>query len=324
MYICVGHSRSTDRENQSVVTEFILIGFSRFSLLQIPLFMVFSLMFLAILAGNSIIVTTIRLDSSLHVPMYFFLGILSSSETCYTLTIVPNMLVNLLREKAAISPIGCATQMCIFLALAGTNCMVLTVMGYDRYVSICKPLHYPVLMNQKFCTELVVISAATGFLLSILETIFIFTLPFCGPNKIHHFFCDLAPLLQLACARNYIGEIVIFLFCILMVVFSFFLILLSYILILNTILKIPTAEGKRKAFSTCASHLIVVVVHFGCASVIYLRPQSRYTLDEDMFISITYTLVTPLLNPVVYSLRNKDVQVALKKSLGRATCIRKV
>ncbi|XP_060092315.1 olfactory receptor 10R2-like [Heteronotia binoei] len=313
-----------DRENQSVVTEFILIGFSSFPNLQVLLFLVFSITYLAILAGNSIIVTTIRCDSSLHIPMYFFLAMLSSSEICYTFTIVPNMLVNLLKEKATISSIGCATQMCLFLALAGTNCMLLTVMGFDRYVSICKPLHYPVLMNQRTCTELVIFSATTGFLFAVLMTILIFTLPFCGPNKIHHFFCDLAPLLQLACARNYMGEIVIFLICILMVVVSFFLILLSYILILNTILKIPNAEGKRKAFSTCASHLIVVVVHFGCASVIYLRPQSRYTLNEDMFISVTYTLVTPLLNPVVYSLRNKDVQVALKKSLGRSTCTWKI
>ncbi|XP_048359229.1 olfactory receptor 10R2-like [Sphaerodactylus townsendi] len=309
----------TDQGNQSMVTEFILIGFSGFPDLQVPLFVVFSIMYLAILAGNIIIVTTIRLESTLHIPMYFFLSVLSSSEVCYTFTIVPNMLANLLKEKPSISFFGCATQIFMFLSLATINCLILTVMGYDRYVCICKPLHYPVLMNQRFCTKLVVLSVTSGFVASIVETYFIFTLPFCGPNKIHHFFCDLAPLRQLACGRNYIGEIVIFLFCVLIIVFSFFLILLSYLLILNTILKIPTAEGKRKAFSTCASHLIVVVVHFGCASVIYLRPQSRYTLNEDMFISITYILVTPLLNPVVYSLRNKDVQIALKKYLRGRT-----
>ncbi|XP_077202580.1 olfactory receptor 10R2-like [Paroedura picta] len=318
------HAPRMKRENQSVTMEFILMGFSNFLGLQTPLFVVFSIMYLAILAGNIIIVTTIRRDSSLHIPMYFFLAMLSSSETCYTLTIIPNMLVNLLKETATISFAGCATQMYLFLAFANLNCLLLTAMGYDRYVCICKPLHYPVLMNQRFCTKLVVFLVTMGFLFSIMETYFVFALPFCGPNKIHHFFCDIAPLLQLACARNYIGEIVIFLICILMVLFLFFLILLSYLLILNTILKIPTAEGKRKAFSTCASHLIVVVVHFGCASIIYLRPQSRYTLDEDTLISVTYTLFTPLLNPVVYSLRNKDVQVALKKSLGRGTCTQRV
>ncbi|XP_054858912.1 olfactory receptor 10R2-like [Eublepharis macularius] len=197
--------------------------------------------------------------------------------------------------------------------------------GYDRYVSICKPLHYQVLMNQRFCTKLVVFSATTGFLFSTIETIFIFTLTFCGLNIINHFFSDIAPLLELACARNYIGEAVIFLICFLVVLCcSFFLILLSYILILNTILKIPTTDGKRKAFSTCASHLIVVIVHFGCISIIYLRPQSRYTLNEDTLISVTYTLVTPLLNPFVYILSNKDVQIALKKSLGRSTCTEKI
>nr|XP_056704655.1 olfactory receptor 10R2-like [Euleptes europaea] len=312
------------RDNQSVVTEFILIGFSSFPDLQAPLFVVCSFMYLAILAGNIIIIATIRRDSTLHTPMYFFLAMLSSSETCYTFSIIPNMLVNLLREKGTISFIGCAVQMYVFLAFANINCMLLTVMGYDRYVSICKPLHYSVLMNQRFCTKLVAFSVTTGFVFSTLEAYFIFTLPFCGPNKIHHFFCDLAPLLELACGRNYLGEIVIFLICILMVSCSFLLILLSYIVILNTILKIPTTDGKRKAFSTCASHLIVVVVHFGCASIIYLRPQSRYTLNEDTFISVTYTLMTPLLNPVVYSLRNKDVQIALKKSLGRRMCSQKM
>ncbi|XP_054858449.1 olfactory receptor 10R2-like [Eublepharis macularius] len=179
-------------------------------------------------------------------------------------------------------------------------------------------------MNQGFCTKLVFFSATTGFLFSTIETIFVFTLPFCGLNKINHFFCDIAPLLELACARNYIGEAVIFPICFLAVCCSFFLILLSYILILNTILKIPTTDGKRKAFSTCASHLIVVIVHFGCISIIYLRPQSRYTLNEDTLISVTYTLVTPLLNPFVYILSNKDVQIALKKSLGRSTCTEKI
>ncbi|XP_015265822.1 PREDICTED: olfactory receptor 10R2-like [Gekko japonicus] len=310
---------SVNQVNQSMVREFILIGFSGFPDLQVPLFMVFSIMYLAILAGNIIIIMTIRHESSLHTPMYFFLAMYSSSEICYTFTITPNMLVNLLKEKATISFIGCMIQMYTFLGFACTNCLLLTVMGYDRYLCICKPLHYPILMNQRLCTKLVVFSVIGSFLISAIYSFSVFTLPYCGPNKIIHYLCDIAPLLQLACARNYIGEILIFLFCILVGAFSFLLILLSYILILNTILKIPTAEGKHKAFSTCASHLIVVVMHFGCASVVYLRPQSRDTLTEDMFISVTYTLVTPLLNPVVYSLRNKDVQIALKKSLGRST-----
>ncbi|XP_066468761.1 olfactory receptor 10R2-like [Tiliqua scincoides] len=311
-------------ENLTVVTEFILHGFSSYPDLQIMFFVVFFIMYVLTLAGNIIIITTIRLDSSLHVPMYFFLAILSTSEVLYSLSIIPNMLANLVRPKKTISVIGCALQMCIFLGLGCTNCMLLAVMGYDRYVSICKPLHYQILMNQRICNKMVAFAATAGFSFSTSETIIIFTLPFCGPNRIDHFFCDLAPLLKLACARNYIGEIVIFIICFFVVLLSFFLILLSYILIVKTILEIPTTVGKRKAFSTCASHLIVVVVHFGCASIIYLRPKSRYTLDADTFIAVSYTMVTPLLNPVVYSLRNKDMQKALKKSLGsRSRCTQK-
>nr|XP_056704670.1 olfactory receptor 10R2-like [Euleptes europaea] len=312
------------RDNQSRVTEFILIGFSNFPDLQAPLFAACSIIYMATLAGNVIIIATIMRNSTLHIPMYFFLAMLSSSETCYTLTIIPNMLVNLLSKKATISFTGCAIQMFAFLGFACTNALLLTVMGYDRYVSICKALHYPVLMNQRCCTKLVVFSAMGGFLISAICSFSVFTLPYCGPNKVDLFFCNIAPLLKLACAQSYIGDTFIFLCSVLVVAFCFLLILLSYILILNTILKIPTAEGKRKAFSTCASHLIVVVVHFGCASIIYLRPQSRYSLKGDIFISVTYTLVTPLLNPFVYSLRNKDVQMALKKSLGRSMCSRKM
>ncbi|XP_033029741.1 olfactory receptor 10R2-like [Lacerta agilis] len=312
------------RENQTVVTEFILAGFSHFADLQVMLFLVFSLIYLVTLMGNVIIITTIRLNRSLHIPMYFFLSILSFSEICYSLAIIPNMLANLLREKKTISFIGCATQMFLFLGFACTNCMLLIVMGYDRYVSICKPLHYQILMNQRLCTKMVACSATTGFLFSTTETIIIFTLPFCGPNKIKHFLCDLAPLLELACGRNYIGEIVLFIIAFLVVICSFLFILLSYILIANTVLKIPTMAGKQKAFSTCASHLIVVVVHFGCAAITYLAPKSSYTLNETIFISISYTMVTPLLNPLVYSLRNKDVQKALRKSLGKRSCTQRI
>ncbi|XP_014462496.1 olfactory receptor 10R2-like [Alligator mississippiensis] len=312
------------QENQSTVTEFILIGFSNFPDLQIVLFMAFSLMYMFTLAGNIIIVTIIRIDHSLRIPMYFFLSILSFSEICYTVVIVPNLLANLIKANKAISFVGCATQMCFFLGFGCTNCILLTVMGYDRYVSICKPLHYQDIMNQRVCAQLVAFSAITGFLFSTTETIIVFTLPFCNLNKIEHFFCDIAPLLKLACARNYIGEIIIFIICVLVILCSFLLIMLSYLLILNTILKIPSTEGKRKAFSTCASHLIVVVVHFGCISIIYLRPKSRFTLDGDTVISVTYTIVTPLLNPVVYSLRNKDVQAALKKALGRKMLMRRM
>ncbi|NXU60084.1 O10R2 protein, partial [Turnix velox] len=258
-----------------------------------------------------------RFHRHLHVPMYFFLSILSFSETCYSCAVIPKMLVNLIAENKTISFTGCALQMFFFFGFGATNCMLLTTMGYDRCVAICKPLHYNVLMDVRVCTQLVAFVAVTGFTLSLIDTYFIFTLPFCGRKEIKHFFCDMGPVIQAACTENNGIETVIFIFCIVVVLGSFLLILLSYLLIFSTIFRIPSTEGKCKAFSTCASHLTVVVVHFGCASIIYLRPKSTYSLQEDTLISITYTVMTPLLNPVVYSLRNKDVHLALRKSLGK-------
>ncbi|KFZ68850.1 Olfactory receptor 10R2, partial [Podiceps cristatus] len=297
--------------------EFILIGFSDFPDLQIPLFVFFSLTYLVTLTANILLMTVIRLHRHLHIPMYFFLSILSFSETCYTFSVIPKMLVNLVTEEKSISFTGCAVQMFFFFGFGGTNCMLLAAMGYDRCVAICKPLHYKVLMNDRACSQLVAFATMTGFTLSLIDTYFIFTLPFCGDKEINHFFCDMAPVIQAACTVNNGIEIAIFIFCIVVVFGSFLLILLSYVLIFNAILKIPSTEGKHKAFSTCASHLTVVVVHFGCASIIYLRPKSTYSLEQDTLISVTYTVVTPLLNPVVYSLRNKDVQLGLQKGLGR-------
>ncbi|XP_010174951.1 olfactory receptor 10R2, partial [Antrostomus carolinensis] len=306
--------------NETKVTEFILVGFSDFPDLRITLFIIFFLTYLVTLTGNVLLMTIIRLHRHLHIPMYFFLSILSFSETCYTFAVIPKMLVNLITEEKSISFTGCAVQMFFFIGFGGTNCMLLTAMGYDRCVAICKPLHYNVLMNDRVCSQLVAFAMVTGFTLSLIVSYFIFTLPFCGEKEINHFLCDMAPVIQAACKENNGIETVIFIFCIVVVFGSFFLILLSYVLIFNTILKIPSTEGKHKAFSTCASHLIVVVVHFGCASIIYLRPKSTYSLEGDSLISVTYTVVTPLLNPVVYSLRNKDVRLAIWKCLGRKFC----
>ncbi|XP_014795541.1 PREDICTED: olfactory receptor 10R2-like [Calidris pugnax] len=306
--------------NETKMMEFILIGFSEFPDLQIPLFVFFSLTYLVTLTGNVLLMTIIRLHRHLHIPMYFFLSILSFSETCYTFALIPKMLVNLITEEKAISFTGCAVQMFFFIGFGATNCMLLTAMGYDRCVAICKPLHYKVLMNDRVCRQLVAFATGTGFTLSLIVTYFVFTLPFCGGKEINHFFCDMAPVIQAACTENNGIETVIFIFGIVVVFGSFLLILLSYLLIFHTILKIPSTEGKGKAFSTCASHLTVVVVHFGCASIVYLRPKSTYCLQEDTLISVTYTVVTPLLNPVVYSLRNKDVHLALRKCLGRKVC----
>lgn len=303
--------------NQTAVTEFILFGFSNLPDLQVVLFVVFFLMYLVSLSGNVIIMTIIWLNHSLHIPMYFFLSVLSFSETCFTFVVVPNMLATLLLGKKTISFAGCVAQMFLFIFIACTNCLILTGMGYDRYMAVCQPLHYHVAMNWRICRLLVACSAITGFLCSVVETYFVFRLPFCGDNRIKHYFCDIAPVVTLACPTDQSSEIVILVLCTIFILGSFLFVLLSYFFIFATVLRIPSTEGKQKAFSTCASHLILVVVHFGCASATYLRPISSYIPEKDPLISITYTVVTPLLNPIVYTLRNKDIQLALRKALTK-------
>ncbi|XP_012902904.1 olfactory receptor 10R2-like [Mustela putorius furo] len=309
-----------DRVNQanfSSVTEFVLLGFSNLGEIQLILFAVFLCLYLIILSGNLTIITVIRLDRSLHVPMYFFLGILSISETCYTFVILPKMLLNLLSLLRTISFINCAIQMFFFLGFAVTNCMLLGVMGYDRYAAICHPLRYPILMRWQVCGQLAATCAVIGFLFSLTGSFLVFELPFCGPNKINHYFCDISPVIQLACTETYINELVIFAGGVLALMVPLTFICISYGFIVRTILKIPSTDGKRKAFSTCASHLTVVIVHYGCASSVYLRPSTKFSSNKDRLVTVTYTVVTPLLNPMVYSLRNKDVQMAIRKVIAR-------
>ncbi|XP_014652539.1 PREDICTED: olfactory receptor 10R2-like [Ceratotherium simum simum] len=303
--------------NSSCVTEFLLLGFSSLGKLQLVLFVVFLCLYLIILSGNITIISVIRLDRSLHTPMYFFLCVLSTSEIFYTIVILPKMLINLLSALRTLSFMSCATQMFFFLGFAVTNCLLLGVMGYDRYAAICRPLHYPILMSWNVCGQLAGICIVSGFLISLVGTTLVFSLAFCGPNKVTHYFCDISPVIRLACAETYINELVIFICGVLALIMPFIFICISYGFIVHTILKIPSAEGKRKAFSTCASHLIVVIVHYGCASFVYLRPSAKYTSDKDRLVTVTYTIITPLLNPMVYSLRNKDVQLAIQKMIGK-------
>lgn len=249
--------------------------------------------------------------------MYFFLGILSISETCYTFVILPRMLINLLSLLRTISFINCAIQMFFFFGFAVTNCMLLGVMGYDRYAAICHPLRYSILMSWQICGQLAATCAAIGFLSSLIGSLLVFEQTFCGPNEINHYFCDISPVIQLACTDTYVNELVIFSGGVLVLMVPLIFICISYGFIVCTILRIPSTEGKRKAFSTCASHLTVVIVHFGCASFVYLRPSAKFSSSKDRLVTVTYTVVTPLLNPMVYSLRNKDVQMAIRKVIGR-------
>ena len=301
--------------NETLVTEFVFLGFSSLAGLQRLLFVVFLLVYLFMLGTNVIIVSTIVLDRALHTPMYFFLGVLSCSETCYTFVIVPKMLVDLLAQKKTISFLGCAIQMFFFLFLICSHSFLLAAMGYDRHVAICNPLRYTVLMGFGVCVGLVAAACACGFIISLATTSMIFNLPFYSSNELHHFFCDVSPVLKLASHQSYLNQLVIFVLGVFVLVIPLLLILVSYVLIISAILKIPSSVGRYKAFSTCASHLIVVTVHYGCASFIYLRPKSNYSSSQDTLISVSYTILTPLFNPMIYSLRNKEFKSALQRAM---------
>ncbi|XP_014376337.1 olfactory receptor 10K1-like [Alligator sinensis] len=303
-------------DSHTVVACFIFVGFSNLAELQKLLFVVFLFLYLVTLTTNATIMTIIRIDHTLHTPMYIFLCVLSFSETCYTFVIVPKMLVDLLAENKTISFLGCAVQMYFFLFLGCSHSFLLAAMGYDRYVAICNPLHYAIIMSKKACAQLVAACCFSGFLVAQVVTTLVFRLPFRLPSKLNHFFCDISPVLKLAFTHMHLNDVIIFLLGIFALMLPLLLILVSYIYILIAILHIPSTTGRRKTFSTCVAHLTVVVVHYGCASFIYLRPKSSYSSDQDTLISVTYTILTPLLNPMIYSLRNKEVKMALKKAIG--------
>lgn len=300
--------------NYTFVSEFILIGFSTFPHLQLMFFLLFLLMYLFTLLGNLLIMTTIWSEHSLHTPMYLFLCALSISEIFYTFAIIPRMLADLLTTLHSIAFLACASQMFFSFTFGFTHSFLLTVMGYDRYVAICHPLRYNVLMSPRGCACLVAWSWVGGSFMGTVVTTAIFNLTFCGPNEIHHFTCHVPPLLKLACGENVL-EVAkgVGIVCITALLGCFLLILLSYAFIVVTILKIPSAEGRHKAFSTCASHLTVVVVHYGFASVIYLKPKGPKSLEGDTLMGITYTVLTPFLSPIIFSLRNKELKNAMKK-----------
>ncbi|KAF7466867.1 olfactory receptor 10J1-like [Marmota monax] len=304
------------RENRTLVSEFIFQGFSSFREHQLTLFVIFLALYILTLAGNVIIVTIISLDRHLHSPMYFFLSMLSASETVYTLVIIPKMLCDLTGAGQPISLAGCASQMFFFVTLAINNCFLLTAMGYDRYVAICNPLRYTIIMSKRVCFQLVWGACSIGLIVAMTQVSAVFRLPFCA-TKVAHFFCDIRPVMKLSCIDTTVNEILTLVISVLVILIPMGLVFISYILIISAILKIASAEGRKKAFATCASHLTVVIVHYGCASIAYLKPKSENTRDEDQLISVTYTVITPLLNPVVYTLRNKEVKDALCRAIGR-------
>ncbi|XP_067391473.1 olfactory receptor 10A4-like [Emydura macquarii macquarii] len=303
--------------NHTIQTKFILLGFSNLPRLQHLLFSVFLSIYLITMIGNLLIILLTLADPALHIPMYFFLRNLSFLEICYTSVTVPKMLANLLSEDQTITFTGCAVQTYFSFFLGGSECLLLASMAYDRYVAVCKPLHYPVVMSRKVSTGLAAGSWLSGLLMSFGHTSMVFTLPFCRSHDINHFFCDIPPLLKMACGDTSRHETAVFVMALLFVTFPFVLILMSYVCIISAILRMPSGEGRRKSFSTCSSHLLVVMLFYGSACIMYLKPNSSYSADTDKFLSLFYTVITPMLNPIIYSLRNKEVKSAFWRILGR-------
>nr|XP_012627719.1 olfactory receptor 1L3-like [Microcebus murinus] len=297
-------------------SEFILLGLSSRPEDQKPLFALFIIIYLVTLVGNMLIILAIHSDPRLQNPMYFFLSILSFADICYTTVIVPKMLVNFLSEKKTISYAECLTQMYFFLAFGNTDSYLLAAMAIDRYVAICNPFHYVTVMNRRCCALLLVFSITVPYLHSLLYVLLMNQLTFCASNVIHHFFCDVYPVLKLSCSSTFVIEVVTMTEGLAAVMTPFVCILISYLRILISIIKIPSAAGKRKAFSTCSSHLTVVTLFYGSISYVYFQPLSSYTV-KDRIATITYTMLTPMLNPFIYSLRNKDVKQGLEKLLNK-------
>ncbi|XP_070120340.1 olfactory receptor 2A1/2A42 isoform X1 [Equus caballus] len=303
------------KENQTMVMEFILLGFRLGPRIQMLLFGLFSLFYAFTLLGNGVILGLISLDSRLHTPMYFFLSHLAIVDIAYACNTVPQMLVNLLNPARPISFAGCMTQTFLFLSFAHTECLLLVVMSYDRYVAICHPLRYSVIMSWRVCITLVVTSWTCGVLLALVHVSLILRLPFCGPHEINHFFCEILSVLKLACADTRLNKVVIFVASVFVLVEPLCLVLVSYMRILFAILRIQSGEGCRKAFSTSSSHLCVVGLFFGSAIVMYMAPKSRHPEEQQKILFLFYSLFNPMLNPLIYSLRNSEVKGALRRVL---------
>ncbi|XP_053781443.1 olfactory receptor 10A3-like [Desmodus rotundus] len=290
------------RQNQSSVVEFILLGFANFPELQEQLFGVFLVVYLVTLIGNAMIIVIISLEQSLHIPMYLFLLNLSVVDVIFNAVIMPEMLVVLSTEKTTITLSGCFSQMYFILLFAVTECFLLGTMAYDRFAAICHPLSYPMIMNKSVFMKLVMFSWVSGITMATVQTPWVFSFPFCGPSEVNNLFCETPPMLELVCADTFLFEIYAFTGTVLIVMVPFSLILLSYIRILSAILKMPSTTGRQKAFSTCASHLTSVALFYGTASMTYLQPKSGYSPETKKLMSLAYTLLTPLLNPLIYSL----------------------
>ncbi|XP_067386070.1 olfactory receptor 5AP2-like [Emydura macquarii macquarii] len=304
-------------ENETAVMEFILLGFGDFPELQNLLFLAFLVIYVGTMASNLIIIVLCVTDPHLHIPMYFLLGNLSCLDTYYTSILLPRMLASLLTEDRTISFVGCRTQFYSFGSLVTTECYLQAVMSYDRYVAIGKPLHYGTRMNDKLCLQLADSSWISGFLPSTIMTCFMSQLIFCGPKEVDHLFCDFSPMLKLSCSDSSLITLVLYILSFRDVVSPFLLTVTSYVCIITTILRIPSTPGRQKAFSTFSSHLIVVTIFYGTLMIVYLPPSSSSLRELNKTFSLFYTVLTPLANPLIYSLRNREVQEAQRKAVRK-------
>ncbi|XP_063802624.1 olfactory receptor 10A7-like [Pseudophryne corroboree] len=295
--------------NNLTVNKFILLGFYNIHKYQNVLFCAVLLAYIICMIGNFTIIILVRTETCLRSPMYFFIGIFSTLEVMFVSVTVPKLLAILIQTKRTISVSECFTQMYTFNALGETECFLLALMVFDRFLAINNPLHYFAIMNSKYCYKLAVFPWLFGFIVSVFPTIFTMLLDFCGPNEINHFFCDLAPLQNLACSDPFVSNVATSVATVISIVLPFFTIIGFYFHIIRTVLKIKTKKGKKKAFSTCSSHLIVASIFYGSAIIVYIRPKGSH---YDKFLALMYTVVIPMLNPFIYAFRNREVKNALR------------
>ncbi|NWX12664.1 O1020 protein, partial [Aegotheles bennettii] len=304
-------------DNYTSAPGFVLLGFTDQEELQAMCFVFFLSIYVVTLAGNLGVIVLIRLDSCLHTPMYFFLSHLSLLDICYSSTIIPQTLMIFLVEKAVVSFVGCATQLFSFATCATTECYVLAAMAYDCYVAICHPLLYSVVMSQRLCVRMLAGAYLAGVISSTIHTVSIFHLPFCSSKKINHFFCDGPPLLALSCSDPHVSETVVAAVVGFNVLSTTIFILISYLSVLSTVFQKHSRASWHKAFSTCASHLVSIALYYGSTLFMYLRSGSRHSLKHDKVVSVLYSVAIPMLNPLIYSLRNTDMKNVMRKAKGR-------
>ncbi|XP_055994983.1 putative olfactory receptor 5AK3 [Sorex fumeus] len=301
-----------ETNNDTEVTEFILLGFAVQHKFWHVLFIVFLMIYVVTLVGNCGMILLIRVSSSLKTPMYFFLQHLAFVDLCYSSAITPKMLQNFVVTDHSISFVGCVTQILVYATFATSDCYILAVMAVDRYMAICNPLRYPIVMTQRVCIQFLIGSYFMGFLNASVNVGFTFSLNFCRSNKINHFFCDEPPILALSCSSIDLNILLLTVFVGFNLTFTILVVIFSYIYILAAILKISSAEGRKKAFSTCASHLTAVTIFYGTLSYMYLHHGTAESQEQEKMASVFYGIIIPMLNPLIYSLRNQEVKEAIK------------